>query len=144
MSESSGQGTGGAGVRDQVQQAAQRVMQSDTAKNLQDQARQALTTVQERYQAQGPELVERVKALAADAGVRKVSIQQDGKTILEFPLAAGAVGAVVGVLMMPQLVALGAIAALFTHVQIVIEREESGDGSSGSSSSGGSGSGRSG
>src|SRR2546428_13355199 len=98
MAENTGSGmneprAGGAGLQDvqqRVGDAAQRVMQSDTVKNVQAQGREAMRTVQERIQAQGPELVDRVKQLASEANVRRISLQQDGKTILEFPLPAAA------------------------------------------------------
>src|SRR5687767_1003750 len=120
-----GQNQGNQGFGQQFENVRQRVMDSDAVK-----------TIQERIQTEGPDLVERVKSLAGEAGVRRISIQQDGRTLFEFPLAIGLVGALV----MPQLAALGAVAALVTNCTITVERE---DASSGGSGSGGSGSGSS-
>jgi uncharacterized membrane protein YgcG len=119
-----GQNQGNQGFGQQFENVRQRVMDSDAVK-----------TIQERIQTEGPDLVERVKQLAGDAGVRRISIQQDGRTLFEFPLAIGLVGALV----MPQLAALGAVAALVTNCTITVEREDSG--ASGGSASGGSASG---
>lgn len=98
----------GQGFGDQFESVRQRVMESD-----------AVRTIQERIQTEGPELVERVKQLASEAGVRRIAIQQDGRTLFEFPLAFGIVGALIA----PQLAALGAVAALITNCTITVERE---------------------
>lgn len=103
----SGQGRA-SGIGDQIDQVRQRVMDSNAVK-----------TIQERVQAEGPELVERVKALAQEAGVRRISIQHDGRILFEFPLAIGLVGALIA----PQLAALGAVAALVSNCTIAVERE---------------------
>ena len=97
------------GLGDQISQAGQRLMRTDAAK-----------MVQEQIDTHGPDLVERVKSLASEAMVRRISIQQEGKTLFELPLAVGVGGA----LLMPQLAALGALAALLTNCTIAVEREE--------------------
>src|SRR4051794_29182125 len=84
---------------------------------------EAVRTIQERIHAQGPDLVEKVKSLAGEAMVRRIAIQQDGRTLFELPLAVGLGGA----LLVPQLAALGAFAALITNCTITVEREESTD-----------------
>ena len=112
------------GFGQQFENVRQRVMDSEAVK-----------TIQERIQTEGPDLVERVKQLAGEAGVRRIAIQQDGRTLFEFPLALGVVGALIA----PQLAALGAVAALITNCTIAVEREDSGS-TGGSSSTGGSGS----
>jgi hypothetical protein len=119
-----GQNQGNQGFGQQFENVRQRVMDSDAVK-----------TIQERIQTEGPDLVERVKSLAGEAGVRRISIQQDGRTLFEFPLAIGLVGALIA----PQLAALGAVAALVTNCTITVEREDAGGtGSGGSSASSGS------
>jgi hypothetical protein len=99
------------GIGDQLEQYRQKVMQSE-----------AVRTIQERINTQGPDLVEKVKALASEAMVRRIAIQQEGRTLFELPLAVGLGGA----LLAPQLAALGAIAALITNCTITVEREDSG------------------
>jgi hypothetical protein len=103
----------GSNLGSQFEQYRQRVMESDAVK-----------MVQEKIQAQGPDLVERVKALASEAMVRRISIQHEGRTLFEFPLALGVGGALIA----PQLAALGAVAALVTNCTITVEREDESSG----------------
>jgi hypothetical protein len=130
MSEQRGQNQGGqgSGFGQQFEQVRQRVMDSEAVK-----------TMQERVQTEGPELVERVKQLASEAGVRRISIQHEGRTLFEFPLAIGLVGALIA----PQLAALGAVAALVTNCTITVEREAPTGGEGNGGASGGSASGAS-
>ncbi len=72
----------------------------------------------ERIQVSGNELVERVRELIREGNVRRVKIRHDGKTLLEFPVTVGALGA----LLLPTLAALGAIAAMVTECTVVVER----------------------
>jgi Domain of unknown function (DUF4342) len=57
---------------------------------------------------------------SASISTRRVSIKQDGRTIAEFPLAFGVVGAALA----PVLAAMGAIAALVTDCTIEVQRDE--------------------
>jgi len=53
--------------------------------------------------------------------IRHISIKnEEGKTLVGIPLTLGVVGA----LLLPQLAALGAIAALVTNCTIVVEKAE--------------------
>jgi hypothetical protein len=132
--------TGGSAIGDQFEQARQRVMDNETVKRVMDS--EQVRSIQQQIQTQGPELVERVKSLAAEAMVRRIAIQQDGRTLFEFPLALG----LGGVLLAPQLAALGALAALIGNCTITVEREDQGGesgsaaGSSNSSTTGSTGS----
>jgi hypothetical protein len=75
----------------------------------------------EEFKVAGEDLVRKVKELIAEGNVRHVSIKgKDGKTIVEFPVTVGVIGA----LLVPALAALGAVAALVTECTIVIEKEE--------------------
>lgn len=77
-------------------------------------------TTKEEYSVSGEGLVEKAKQLLHEGNVRKIIIKnKDGKTLAEFPLTVGVVGAVIA----PVLAAIGAIAALATECTIVIERE---------------------
>ena len=68
----------------------------------------------------GERLVARVKELIHEGNVRRIIVTNDQKqTILEIPLSVGVVGAV----LLPALVALGAIAALAANYTLVIEKE---------------------
>ena len=77
------------------------------------------TTV-ETLQAKGGQVIDAVKDLVHQGNVRRVSIKQDGRTIAEFPLTFGVVGAAVA----PVWAAIGAIAALATDCTIEVERTD--------------------
>jgi len=73
----------------------------------------------EEMRVKGDELVAKVKELVHEGNVRRISIRnEEGRTLIDLPLTVG----VVGVLLAPQLVALGAIAALLSHGTIVVEK----------------------
>ena len=74
----------------------------------------------EEHKVSGEGLVARVKELIREGNVRRIIIKnEDGRSIMEIPLTLGVVGAV----MMPVFVALGAIAALAAHHTVVVEKE---------------------
>jgi len=62
-----------------------------------------------------------VKELIKEGNVRRIIIKnEEGKTLVEFPLTIGVVGAV----LLPMWAALGAIAALVTKCTIVVEKTD--------------------
>jgi hypothetical protein len=62
--------------------------------------------------------VEKLKALIHEGNVRRVVVQHQGRTVAEFPVTAGVVGA----LLAPVLAAIGAIVALLKDCTIRVER----------------------
>lgn len=81
-----------------------------------------MTMHKEEYRVSGEELLAKVKAVIAEGNVRRILIKnKDGKSLVEFPLTIGVVGA----LLAPVLAAVGAIAALVTECSIVVERDTS-------------------
>ncbi len=75
----------------------------------------------EEFSVDGERIVSKIKELLHEGNIRKVIIKdKDGKVLLEIPVTIG----VVGVLIAPQLAALGAIAALLTEATIVVEKTE--------------------
>lgn len=79
------------------------------------------TTKHESFTVSGEKLLEKVKELIKEGNVRRISIKdKKGKTIADFPLTIGVVGAVIA----PVLAAVGAIAALITECTITVEREK--------------------
>ena len=75
----------------------------------------------EEFRVDGEKLIGKVKEVIHEGNIRRIIIKdKDGKTILEIPMTFG----VVGVLIAPQLAAIGAIAALLTEATVVIEKEE--------------------
>ena len=76
----------------------------------------------EEIRVEGEKLIAKVKELIHEGNVRRIIIKdKEGKTVLEIPMTLG----VVGVLIAPQLAAIGAIAALITEATIVVEKSES-------------------
>ena len=75
----------------------------------------------EEIKVKGEELVEAVKRLASEAGVRRMVIMsKSGKVLLEIPLVIG----LAGVLLLPTYAAVALVAALVTECSIVVERTE--------------------
>ena len=77
----------------------------------------------EKIRLKGSQLKEQILALIAEGAARRVLVQKDGKTLLEIPLTVGVGGAAAAILIHAPLTAIGAIVALATDVQVVIERE---------------------
>jgi len=72
----------------------------------------------ESFKVAADQLVDAVKKLLHEGNVRRIVIKQEGKTVAEFPLTVGVVGAVVA----PVLAAVGALAAVLTDCTIEVER----------------------
>ena len=73
----------------------------------------------EEFSVNGEELLAKVKGLINEGNIRRLIIKdEDGKTLVEFPLTIG----VVGVVLAPMFAAVGAIAALVAKCTIVVER----------------------
>lgn len=77
-------------------------------------------TYWESFKAEGEEIIDTIKELIHEGNVRRVVVQQHGRTIAEFPLTVGVVGAVLA----PVVAAIGAIIALAKDCTIQIERGE--------------------
>jgi hypothetical protein len=86
--------------------------------------RSAMSATAERlkeYKVRGDELVARAKQLIHEGNVRRLIVKDEkGETILEVPLTVGVVGA----MLVPVWVALGAIAALAVRYTLVVELHE--------------------
>lgn len=77
-------------------------------------------TWKESFKVTGDQLVDAVKKILHEGNVRRVVIKQDTRTIVEFPLTVGVIGAVFA----PMLAAVGALAAVLTECTIEVERQE--------------------
>lgn len=77
-------------------------------------------TWKETVKVTGEQLVDAVKKALHEGNVRRIVIKQDGRTIAEFPLTFGVIGAVLA----PILAAVGALAALLTECTLEIERDK--------------------
>jgi len=79
------------------------------------------TKRRETFKVNGEQLLAKVKQLLKEGNIRRIIIKdKSGKVVVEFPLTVGVVGAVLA----PTLAAIGAIAALLTECEVVVEREE--------------------
>jgi len=75
----------------------------------------------EEFEFDGDVLISKIKELLHEGNIQRVIIKnEEGRTLIDLPLTVG----VVGVLLAPQLAAIGAIAALVTHGTMVIVRAE--------------------
>jgi uncharacterized protein DUF4342 len=75
-------------------------------------------TFKESFKVAADQLVDAVKKLLHEGNVRRIVIKQDGRSVAEFPVTVGVVGAVVA----PVLAAVGALAAVLTQCTIEVER----------------------
>ncbi len=76
----------------------------------------------EEIKVKGNQLVDKVKELVHEGNARRVTIRKDDRTLMEFPLSMGVGGATAAIWLMPTLAAVGALAALVTDVDVIIER----------------------
>lgn len=74
----------------------------------------------ESVKVKGDELLGRMRQLVHEGKVRRIIVKQRGRTVAEFPLSVGVVGAVTS----PVLAAVGALAALMTDCTLEIYRVE--------------------
>jgi hypothetical protein len=72
----------------------------------------------ETIKGEGQQVLDTLENLIKEGNVRRIVIKQQGRTIAEFPLLVGVVGAVVA----PILAAVGAVIALAKDCRIEVER----------------------
>jgi hypothetical protein len=77
-------------------------------------------TYWDSFKAEGENVIAKIRALIHEGNVRRVVIQHQGRTVAEFPLTAGVIGAVLA----PVLAAIGALIALLQDCTIQVEREK--------------------
>jgi Domain of unknown function (DUF4342) len=73
----------------------------------------------ESFKVTGDDLLRRVKEILHEGNVRRIVIKQGARTVVEFPVTIGVVGALAA----PSLAAVGALAALLTECTIEVERQ---------------------
>jgi hypothetical protein len=75
----------------------------------------------EEFQINGEEIIAKLKELMREGNIRRITIKnEEGRSLVDVPLTFG----LVGVLLAPQLAAIGAIAALVTKCTLVIEKTD--------------------
>lgn len=78
----------------------------------------------ETFKVNGEVLLEKIRELINEGNVRKITItDKNGKELMVFSLTIGVVGAILA----PILIAVGAVAALVGECTISVEREEGGE-----------------
>lgn len=75
-------------------------------------------TVWESFKAEGANVVEKLNDLFREGNVRRVVVEHRGRTVAEFPLTAGVIGAVIA----PVAAAVGVLVALLQDCTIKVER----------------------
>jgi DNA-binding Lrp family transcriptional regulator len=75
-------------------------------------------TIWEKIGGTGEQVLAQLKRLVDEGSIRRVVVKQHGKTIAEFPLTAGVIGAVIA----PVAAAIGALSALIADCSIEVER----------------------
>jgi phage terminase large subunit-like protein len=75
--------------------------------------------VKEEFKVEGKKVVSKIKALIKEGNVRKITVKDSkGSVILSLPVTAGVIGAV----LLPPLIIVGALAALLTECTITVQR----------------------
>ena len=72
----------------------------------------------ETFTGQGAAFLDKLKNFIHEGNVRRIIIEHEGRTVAEFPLTAGVVGAVFA----PVLAAIGALLALLQNCTVHVER----------------------
>lgn len=75
-------------------------------------------TCWESFKAEGTTIVEKLRELVREGNVRRVVIEHEGRTVAEFPLTVGVLGAVLA----PVAAAIGALVAVLKDCTIHVER----------------------
>ena len=80
-------------------------------------------TFKESFKVATDQLVDAVKKLLHEGNVRRIIIKQGNRSVAEFPLTVGVIGAVFA----PVLAAVGALAAVLTDCTVEVERDVAAD-----------------
>ena len=76
-------------------------------------------TFRESFKVATDQLVDAVRKLLHEGNVRRIIIKQGSRSVAEFPLTVGVIGAVFA----PVLAAVGALAAVLTDCTVEVERD---------------------
>ena len=76
---------------------------------------------QEEFKVEGKKVVSKLKSLIKEGNVRKLTVKDSkGKIIISLPVTASVIGAV----LLPPLIVVGALAALLTECTITVQRDK--------------------
>jgi hypothetical protein len=83
------------------------------------------TTKYDEFEVAGEHLLAKVREVMHEGNVRRIILKrEDGSTLIEIPVTTGLAVSVLTAAFAPALVAVGAIAAVVSHVTLVVERED--------------------
>ncbi len=75
---------------------------------------------QNEFKVEGKKVVSKVKELIKEGNVRKITVKDSkGKVIMSIPVTVGVVGA----LLLPPLIVLGALVAMISECTITVDRK---------------------
>jgi len=77
-----------------------------------------MKTFWQKVEGTTDQIIAEIKRLIEEGNVRRVVVKQQGRTIAEFPVTVGVIGAVLA----PLAAAIGALAAVLTECTIEVER----------------------
>jgi hypothetical protein len=75
-------------------------------------------TFWEKLEGTTDQILNQLKKLVDEGNIRRVVVRQRGRTVAEFPLTAGVIGAVIA----PVAAAIGALSALLAECSIEVEK----------------------
>jgi hypothetical protein len=77
-------------------------------------------TLWQKLEGTTENILNQLRKLIDEGNIRRVVVKQRGRTVAEFPLTAGVIGAVIA----PVAAAIGALTALLTECTIEVEKIE--------------------
>ena len=75
-------------------------------------------TFWQKLEGTSDQILQQLKTLLDEGNVRRVVVKQQGRTVAEFPLTVGVIGA----LLAPVVAAIGALVALIAECTIEVEK----------------------
>ncbi len=76
---------------------------------------------EESFRVNGREILAKIDELIREGNARRIIIKNEqGETVMEFPVTAG----VIGIVLVPILAAVGALAAVLSSATIVVEKKK--------------------
>ena len=79
-----------------------------------------MKTFWQKVEGTTDQIIAEIKRLVEEGNVRRVVVKQHGRTVAEFPVTVGVIGAVLA----PLAAAIGALAAVLTECTIEVERTD--------------------
>lgn len=76
-------------------------------------------TYWESFKVEGSNLADKINDFIREGNVRRIIVEHDGKTVAEFPLTVGVIGALIA----PVAAAIGAVVAMVKDCTIKVERD---------------------